>query len=217
MKHRLWVAALLGGVALSSAALAQPAETVAGTYAQVNLGSGLGGTAKLSVSETGLGSAAGSEDLNAGFFGSAALGRSFGNGFALEGEAVYLKNDIDTDDLNQAIGTPLSASVQAVGVMANVRYAVTAVGATTVHVGAGVGYGRAKYELLGASDDKSGAMWQVMAGLSYPISDRTSWDVGYRYLGVPDYDFSETSGGVTDKVKVESRVHILSIGMRQKF
>lgn len=217
MTRHLLVASLLGGLALSSSALAQPAQTTSGTYGQINLGSGLAGTAKVNVSETGLGSFSGSEDLNAGLFATAALGRSFDNGFAVEGEALYLKNDVDTDDLNKAIGTPLNASMQAIGVMANVHYAVTTVGSTTFHVGAGVGFGQAKYELLGSSDDKTGAMWQVMAGLSYPISEQTSWDVGYRYVGVPDYDASETTGGITDKVKVESRVHVLSIGLRQKF
>lgn len=217
MNYHLLVAILCGGLALSTSALAQPAATAAGTYGQINLGSGLAGTAKVSVSETGLGSFSGSEDLNAGFFATAALGKSFGNGFAVEGEALYLKNDLDTDDLNKAIGTPLSASVQAIGLMANVHYAVTAIGVTTLHVGAGVGFGQAKYELLGASGDKTGAMWQVMAGLSYPVSEQTSWDVGYRYVGVPDFDESATSGGITDKVKVESRVHVLSIGLRQKF
>jgi len=216
MKYRILSGALFAAMLVGGNANAQQA-TDSGLYAQFNLGSGVAGSAKLSADVSGLGSGSGSEDLKAGVFVSGAIGKSLPNGLAIEGELLYLDNHIKTDDLNSFVGTPLKASLKATGLMANLHYAVAPVGPTTFYVGAGVGVGQAKYEVLGSSDDKTGAMWQLMAGLSYPVSSTMSWDIGYRYVGVPDYDASATIGSSTANVKIESRVHVVSIGARAKF
>jgi opacity protein-like surface antigen len=216
MKYQILSGALFAALLAGGHANAQQA-TDPGFYSQFNVGSGIAGSSKISANISGVGSGSGSEDLKPGVFVSGAIGKSLPNGFAIEGELLYLDNNIKTDDLDSAVGTALKASMKTVGLMANLHYAVAPVGPTTFYVGAGVGVGQAKYELLGSSDDKTGAMWQLMAGFSYPMSSTMSWDLGYRYVGVPDYEASATSGSTTAGIKVESRVHVLSIGLRSKF
>ena len=216
MKYRILSGALITAMLAGGHANAQQA-TDPGYYAQVNLGSGFAGSAKLSASVSGFGSASGSEDLKPGVFVSGAIGKSLPNGLAIEAELLYLDNHINTDEVDRALGTALKASMKTTGLVANLHYAVAPIGPATFYVGAGVGVGQAKYEVLGLSDDKTGAVWQLMAGLSYPVSSTMSWDLGYRYIGVPDYDVSATVGSTALQAKIESRVHVLSIGGRAKF
>jgi opacity protein-like surface antigen len=216
-KRFVFTAVFSSVIGLATGAMAQAVQSSPGPYLQLAVGSGVGGTTKATLSATGIGSLSGSEDLKAGAFVAGAVGNSFQNGFAVEGEALLINNDVDTKDLDALLGLPLKAKVQVAGVMANARYAVAPIGPALFHVGAGVGYGRTKYELLGESDEKSGAMWQVMAGLSYPVSEKASWDLGYRYIGVPDFDASFTSGSTTAKAKLETRVHVVALGFRYKY
>jgi opacity protein-like surface antigen len=214
---KTFMAAIAAATLLAAAAPSQAAEVASGAYVAVTAGSSVAGTAKISARSNGVDSGSLSEDVKAGGFASAAFGTRLGKGFDVEGEVLYLKNDIDTKDLDAFVGSPLNASLQATGVMANAHYSLAPIGQTTLRVGAGVGYGQAKYELLGGSDDKSGAMWQVTAGAAYALTDRTSWTLDYRYVGVPDYDAATASGGSSSQIKIESRVHVVAVGLRSAF
>jgi opacity protein-like surface antigen len=213
---RLPVAATALAAALcATPALAQGVADQPSTYVQVNLGSGLGGNADVSVA-AGAGSASGGIDLKAGLFGSAAVGYSMANGLAAEAEVLYADNDGDTDN-----DGGVKSSTRTWGVMANVMYAIAPVGPFVPYIGAGVGYGRVTIKLDDVKDDDSGLMWQLRAGVSGAIDPQTKWDLGYRYLRVPDYKVSgsATLDGTTynGSVKVETDVHVLSVGLRRKF
>ena len=97
--------------------------------------------------------------------------------------------------------------------MANAYYNLGAVGPINARIGAGLGYGQAEYEMLGGSDKEGGLAWQVMVAGAYPVSDKVSLDVGYRYLRAPDYDV--TDAGV--KVSAETGAHVVTIGARFGF
>jgi hypothetical protein len=47
------------------------------------------------------------------------------------------------------------------------------------------------------------------------------WDVGYRYLAEPTYSISGTlatpGGPITGKAEIETRLHVLTFGIRQRF
>ena len=206
--------------ALAASLLAAPCfaqQTNGRSYYQVDLGSGVGGAAHLAVSGsvTGLGSASASGDVNLkpGFFGSGALCYSFSNGLAAEVEGLYLRNSGDSG----SIGT----TAETYGAMGNLLYAIGQVGPIVPYVGAGIGYGVAKYSLLGGHVQDSGFMWQLRTGVSGKISETAMWQIGYRYLQSPDYslDVSATSSGVTaaGSLKVATHTHVISFGVRQRF
>ena len=52
----------------------------------------------------------------------------------------------------------------------------------------------------------------MVAG-AYPVSEKVSLDVGYRYLRAPDYDV--TDAGV--KVSAETGAHVVTVGARFGF
>jgi OOP family OmpA-OmpF porin len=209
----LVIAAIAATSCCASAARAQPDS--ANNYAQLNLGSGVAGHAHASASVTSFGVASDNIDVKAGFFGSGAVGHAFGNGFAVEGEAYYAQNHADTDDVGGFSKT------QSYGALANLIYAITQVGPVVPYVGAGVGYGHAKYTLLGDSSGDSGVVWQLRAGFGGDLSPTLRWDFGYRYLSEPKFSASQTrvsSAGVsTTKFDVQTRVHVLTVGLRQRF
>lgn len=197
-------------VLAASGAMAQ--SVPAGSYVQVNLGAGVAGQTEFSVSSP---SVSGSQDadVDPGVFGSVAVGRNFGNNIALEAELLYGKNDLDTADMDRVVGYKLDASVKTTAVMANAYYNVGGFGPINARIGAGVGYGQSEYELLGESDKGDGVMWQVLVGGAYPINDKVSLDVGYRYLRAPEYEVSDAG----TKVTAETGAHVLTVGARFGF
>ena len=213
MKSMFVSSIALFAVSLSAPAMSQPARAIAGDYVQFAIGSGVAGQTKFSL--PGIGSE--DADLKAGLFAAVAGGRSLGNGFAVEAEALYLKNDIDTGDLDTLVGAPLDASARTYGLMVNAHYALTSVGPFTAEVGGGVGYGQTKYKVLGGSDDADGLMWQLIAGLSYPVTDKFSWDLKYRYLRGPKLSADVTLGATTYDYEVKTSAHVVAIGGRVKF
>jgi opacity protein-like surface antigen len=215
MKSIAFVVAATFAASLSAPAYAQSAPAEAGNYVQFALGSAVAGETKLSVSGVGSEDA----DLKAGFFGAVSGGRSYGNGFALEAEGIYLKNDIKTGSLSALLGTPpLDASARTYGLMLNAHYAALPLGPFTGEIGAGLGYGQTKYELLGASDEANGLMWQIIAGLSYPVSEKLSWALNYRYLRGPKLNYDDIPvGAATYDVDLKTSAHVVSVGARMKF
>ncbi|WP_312164405.1 outer membrane beta-barrel protein [Phenylobacterium sp.] len=205
-------AGVAGTVVLAaSSAMAQSSVPV-GSYVQVNLGAGVAGQTEVSVSSP-TGSGSQDADVDAGFFGSVAVGRNFDNNVAVEAELLYGKNDIDTADIDRVLGFNLDASVKTTAVMANVYYNVGGLGPINARIGAGVGYGQSEYELLGESDKGDGVMWQVLVGGAYPINDKVSLDVGYRYLRAPEYELSDAG----TKVSAETGAHVVTLGARFGF
>ncbi|QUD88165.1 outer membrane protein [Phenylobacterium montanum] len=215
MKYYKSIAVVLGLLAASSAGALQ-AQTVnqnPGAYVQASVGSGVAGNTHIDASASGIGSASGDLDPKAGVFASGAWGYAFKNGFALEAEGVYVRNDISTGSLNQALGTPAKASVETYGGLVDVMYAIGKLGPVVPYAGLGVGYGQARYSLLGGSSSSDGVMWQARAGVSYPVNPKTSLDFGYRYLGTPQ--FKITGSGLA--LKAQTDLHILSVGLRYRY
>jgi opacity protein-like surface antigen len=188
-------------------------------YYQVNLGSGVGGDAHLSGSlSAGTASASGSTNvhLQAGFFGSGALGYSFKNGVAMEVEGLYSRNNGDTKG---AFG--VDSAGETYGGMGNLLYAITQVGPVVPYVGGGIGYGVVRYSSSGYSTDDSGFMWQARAGVSGDLGRNMRWDIGYRYLQSPEYKLSGSATvlgtSVSGSAKLDTHTHVIAAGFRQRF
>ena len=206
-------AALAAAAATTTHAQVQPAAT--NNYFQVNLGSGLGGNAHLSGSATGIGSAAADINIQPGFFGSGAVGHSFPIGVALEGEGFYLRNSGDTNNLG------FGSHVDSYGGLANLMYAIGRIQWVVPYVGGGVGYGHVEYSAFDGNISDSGFVWQLRAGFSGDLTRTTKWDVGYRYVALPTYSItgslSTSSGPLTGKAEIETHLHVLTFGIRQRF
>ena len=207
MKTTLVLAALAAG-ALATPVLAQDASP---NYLQFNLGASVAGEVDLEVT-AGPDTFAGEADLKTGTFGSIVGGLGMEGGWALEGELLLLTSDIDTDDADAALGTPLEARLEAHAVMVNGVYNFQT-GGFRPYVGGGIGFGSAKYSLAGESEDDMGVAWQVKAGVVIPGSETLSWDIGYRYVSLPSFDIRD--GG--DTVDADASAHIVSVGARITF
>jgi opacity protein-like surface antigen len=202
MRRMMLLAGCGVGLLLAGSAAAQSADT----YAQFTLGSGVAGQTKITIP----GGGSGHEDLQSGIFTAAAVGETFPTQVSVEGEILYLRNNINTDDLDFRFGAPLDASARTIGGLANARYtfAPVEVAPFSFSAGAGVGYGETRYQVLGQSLSKSGFMWQAMADIGYPMSDKLTWDLQYRYVRSPD---------VEDSWKLETGTHVIAVGARMKF
>ncbi len=206
MKTSLVLAAVAAG-ALATPALAQePAP-----YVQINFGASISGDVDLEASD-GVNTFSGEADLETGTFGSIAAGAGLGGGWVMEGEGVLLTNEIDTDAADAALGAPLDAQLEAYALMVNGVYNFDA-GSFRPYVGAGAGFGNAKYRLAGESEDDMGLAWQVKAGVVIPGAQNMSWDIGYRYLSLPGFEVTEAG----DSVDVDTSAHIVTVGARISF
>lgn len=198
---------------VAAAAMATPvlAQDASPNYVQINLGASVAGEVDLEAT-SGPDTFAGEADLETATFGSIAGGLGMEGGWALEGELMLMTSDIDTAAADAVLGTPLEAHVESYAAMVNGVYNVST-GGFRPYVGAGVGFGTAKYSLMGESEDDMGLAWQVKAGVVIPSSETLSWDIGYRFVSLPGFDVRD--GG--DSVEADASAHIVSVGARITF
>jgi len=163
-----------------------------------------------------------------------ALGYEWRGGWRAEAEVAHRKNDFDqvTIRTDGGLGAQLGfgslngatldigGDVTSLAGMANVYYDVPLGWAVRPYVGAGLGVARIDAELtlgplLLVDETDTVLAWQIMAGLSYPATERISLSVGYRYFATQDAELSETVGGRT--FDSEYRSHNLELGVRFSF
>ncbi len=195
MKTVLFAAA---AAVMTFAALPAAAQEL---YAQGNLGFTAAGQADV---EADLGDLSGSGeiDFENGWLASAALGSGF-RAVRVEAEVIYSKNDVDEEGFDDV-------SVEHLGLLANVLYDIPMDGAFRPYVGAGVGIGNTQVELGDDDADDTGLAWQLRAGAVFGAEEGVQWDVGYRYLNLADFEFSETDASLD----AEAAVHALTVGVR---
>lgn len=105
----------------------------------------------------------------------AAVGRSFG-AFRTEGQILYSEADHKVGD----------GQTKVLAGMLNGYYDFETGTRFKPFVGAGVGLGQVKLDGGAAEDDDTGFAYQLQTGVAYPINDRLSAQVAYRYMGVND-------------------------------
>ena len=205
--------------------LTDPQTYLRGAYVEAEGGSTFQGATTEFNSLQGVGADSGSGHFRPGYFGGAIFGHKLAPGLAVELEGVYMTNryDRDTELLQQTSGRS-----RTYGGLANLKfelpydYHVTHRFAVTPYVAAGAGYGQTDYRtgFAGASylnDGQSGFMWQAKAGLEIKTGTPISFDLGYRYLGTPDYhqDFIGPNGG--DSFELRSHVQTATAGIKYTF
>jgi opacity protein-like surface antigen len=218
---------IFAAAAASALALAAMPAAAQGWYAQVNVGGTVKTKADARLSFTpddtafDPSSLSGDGDIKEGFGVGAAAGYALGNGVRLEGETFYTSNDLGgVEDLG--VG---SVKLQHMGVFANLLYDIPVSGAFQPYVGGGVGYGSTTFNVDSNEQHDQGAAWQLKAGVSYPLNDVLSLDVGYRYMHMADWqgaidgvdiDDDPDAGPGTVGIKFKPSAHILTVGARFK-
>jgi outer membrane protein OmpA-like peptidoglycan-associated protein len=157
--------------------------------------------------------------LDAGYFGSVVLGRSFHGGLvSLELEGVYTNNLTKALSINNfALANHLR--VESADGFGNIKLATPAAplfGRFTVapYIAGGAGYGGSRYSDGGfGRTERGGFAYQGKAG--FDIHTGTPWtiDVGYRYLHTAQVDTSTAF----EHARFNTAEHIASIGLRYAF
>jgi opacity protein-like surface antigen len=106
----------------------------------------------------------------------AAVGRQVDNHFRTDAELLY-------SDSKSKMG---DGRIKVLAGLANGFYDFDTGTRLKPYVGAGVGIGQVKLDGGRLDDDDTGLAYQLLTGLAYPINDKLSAQVGYRYLGVND-------------------------------
>ena len=195
MKTILFAAA---AAAVTFAALPAAAQEL---YAQGNIGFSAAGTADVDASFDDF-SASGDVDLENGWLASAALGSGF-RGVRVEAEVIYSSNDVDEEGFDEV-------SVEHLGLLANVLYDIPMDGAFRPYVGAGVGIGNTTVDFGDDDADDTGLAWQVRVGATFGTEESVTWDIGYRYLNLADFEIDEEGASL----EAEAAVHAVSVGVR---
>jgi opacity protein-like surface antigen len=134
----------------------------------------------------------------------AGAGRNLGNGFRVEGEALYLDGK----------GKDRSADVKTTGAFLNGYYDFLAGADWQPYVGAGVGVAQVKTSGgtgLVHGDDTRFA-YQFKVGVSHPFNERLTGDIGYRYLGVNDVKIGTGPGAISGTYDTSA----IMVGLRYK-
>ena len=204
--------------------LADPQTYLRGGYVELEGGSPFQGATTEYNSAQGEGSNNGSGHFQPGYFGGAIFGHRLAPGFAVELEGVYFKNryDTTTEFTQQAAGHS-----QTYGGLANLRfslpydYHVTRSFAVAPYVAAGAGYGETSYKTgydgtTFLNDSQSGLLWQAKAGLEIKTGTPISFDLGYRYMGTPEYHQDATAAD-NSSFQLKSHVQTATAGIKYTF
>jgi opacity protein-like surface antigen len=116
-----------------------------------------------------------------------AAGRSLSSNFRAEAELLYAQDDQKHSD---------SGRIKVLAGLANGYYDFDTGTKLKPFVGAGVGIGQVKLDGGAIRDDDTGLAYQLLTGVAYPITDKLSAQVGYRYLGVNDVRIGSGAQGI---------------------
>jgi len=192
-------------------------------YAELEGGTTFTGRTTVDGSANGVGAYRFGDDLRGGQFWGVAVGHNLTPAIALELEGVYTRNHEDSVPLSQFVGAPTTAALDSYGVLANVKlhipYTYTYRGfGITPYVAAGAGYGVSDYIVSDSNAaHESGLMWQGKAGLEIKTASPLSFDLGYRYLGTPDYQTPGAYYGVNSSAEAKSHVQAATLGVKYTF
>ncbi len=136
-----------------------------------------------------------SADLDDGWMADIGVGHAYGNGLRAELELARRNNEI----------AQVGEDADATSLMLNGLYDFNRDGRFQPYVGVGIGY--ANVEI--ANFDDSDFAWQAMAGLGVKLSERTMFDIGYRFFNAEGLDL----GGVETDYEHQA----VTLGLRHQF
>jgi opacity protein-like surface antigen len=188
---------LAGGTSLAAFA-ADGDSFLQGTY--LRLGAGLSFPESSGTQEaTPFGSVPASVDFDTGYNITGAFGYEWASGLRLEGELGYRHADLAHID-----GVATTTGSSHVGsAMVNALYDFHIGTALTPYVGGGIGAGHEEWNnvygnpgvIPGAHMGSTDFQWQLIGGLSFPLSNRVSLFTEYRYITLDDPSFRNFGDG----------------------
>lgn len=125
--------------------------------------------------------------FDTGYSITGAFGVNLGHGLSVELESGYMTSDVEGFDgeTEFALGS-LTGEVTVVPILANLKYTAPVTSLFNFYVGAGLGtiYSDSALGLgpLNFNDDGWDFAFQGIAGISIPMSEVLSFEVGYRFL-----------------------------------
>jgi outer membrane protein OmpA-like peptidoglycan-associated protein len=177
----------------------------------------------------------GSVEFNLGYGGALSLGYGFGNGLRAELEGSYRYNEVDGASGFAGGGAfgQFRGSRQTYGVMANVIYEFDVSPRFRPYVGAGAGWMWTEYHAvratnsvarIGSDDTDSNFAYQLIAGVSVPLSQRWALTLDYRFMQVLDTEVDSFVARTTapfgvsrGKAEVDNFNHAIMFGVRYNF
>lgn len=137
-----------------------------------------------------------------GWTADVAAGRSFG-AFRTEGQLIYSEADHEIGE----------GSTKVTAGLLNGYYDFSTGTRLKPFIGAGVGVGQVKLDGELSEDDDTGFAYQLQTGVAYPINDRLSAQVAYRYLGVNDVEI----GSGASSIDGDYHEQAVTVGLSYKF
>lgn len=145
-------------------------------------------------------------------------------GFRGELELGYLQNDIDAHDVNGLggfSGNNAFGSAAAVVGLASLYYDLPFSPGITPFLGGGIGFADVSFSDQGVTplgtvmdDSATGFAWHLTSGLDFQLAERTSLELGYRYLAIQGIDLQAVDGTDTS---ADLDSHIVFAGIKYRF
>lgn len=153
-------------------------------------------------------------EFDSGRAAAAAFGFESHDGWRLEGELSWRRNDLDTLDGAAAVG-----AIETWATMVNVFYRPNVQARVGLYLGGGVGAARVEAAGVvtgnGPLDDFDlSPAWQLGAGVDMSMFRRTALSIEYRYLVVNGIDWVDNDG---DRITLDQRSNSVMIGLRLGF
>lgn len=207
MQNKYLTLALLG-LCLASPAKAEETNTLKDWYVAGMAGVTL--TDDSDYDDTGI---TGDFEFDRAINFSGAIGTHLNENVRGELELSYRKADIDSISVSGVGTASLSGDLQTLSAMAIGYYDFDVAGELKPYLSGGVGFARheGEYTILGTSfdDDDTVFAYQLGAGFTTPVSDKSNFVAGYRYLGSSDAEFGS--------LEAEYSAHELRVGVQYKF
>jgi len=143
-----------------------------------------------------------------------AVGSRIEKNIRLEVEGFYKKNDLNEvkgETIDYYYSYDASSSVSALGIMTNFYIDLLPSEKITPFIGVGLGFVNVDFDTVGSD---SGPAYQMIAGVSFNVSEKTSIDFSYRYLSIFS-DMSLSSYG--DTIEIDYKSNTVQLGLRYSF
>lgn len=165
------------------------------------------------------------QNYETGYGTSAFLGWTIHDGLRLEIEGGFRSADLDTATVVVGDGVTyfggevvdIGSDVQMATAMVNFYYDLDFGEWLVPYIGAGAGAAQVEYDvsepgLIFSGNDKAWIFaYQLMAGVTFPISEGFSMSLGYRYFMTEDFDRTGTTGQV---FKTDVTQHSVDVGVQ---
>lgn len=130
---------------------------------------------------------------NPGYLVGGAIGWRFSKDWRAEAELAYRRYSLN--QVTYTTSTTLDGYADALSLMGNLWYDVPHGGHLTPYVGGGIGGALANYnnKKSGFKASDTGFIFQLGAGVNWRMTDKVSLDVGYRFRGIVDLTFRDST------------------------